>query len=196
MDFAKIPLKRSLLDALMSPLCIDLIALYLELSDWEMVRKIAIENNLAQKNVLSSRKRFITEALARVRTLSGNELHEFHTLNTDEKKLLLWIALCRSNLIVATFGFYLLHEGARLGKTSVSKSDYESFYMHLCDEHAEFKDQSDSYHKLLRRRIFSSARQAGLLAPRTQRIQKPFLSKRLLTLFSKNQDLCLEVLPL
>lgn len=196
MNFAKIPLKRSLLDTLMLPLCSGLIDLYQEFLDWEKVRKAALEKNLAQKNVLSSRKRFTTEALARVRTLTENELQEFHLLNSDEKKILLWIAMCRSNLIVAAFGFHLLHEGARLGKTSVSIGDYEGLYMHLCDEYIEFKEQSDSYHKLLRSRVFRSAQQAGLLEIRNHRVLKQFLSKRLLTLFSKNNDLCLEVLPL
>ena len=189
MDFARIPLRRSLTGALMFPLCNGLIALYEEYADWNKVRQEAIKTNLAQMRVLSSTKRLITEALSRVKTLSAKELQKFSDLSLDEKKIVLWIALCRSNLIVAAFGFYLLNEGSRLGKSSISISDYETFYMHLSDEYPEFKEQSDYYHKRMRETIFSSAKQAGLLEANSHRIIRHLVSQRLLALFSQSKVL-------
>lgn len=82
--------KFSMIDNLMFPLSSEMISLYDEEKDWLSVRKIAIEENLAQKNAISSRERYVDEVLSRVRYLSESEISYFLNQANDNEQHLLY----------------------------------------------------------------------------------------------------------
>lgn len=188
--------KFSMIDNLMFPLSSEMISLYGEEKDWLSVRKIAIEKNLAQKNAVSSRERYVNEVLSRVRYLSEAEIYYFlNQANDNEQHLLLWIALCRSNRLVREFAVKLLRENFLNFKTEVSFDDFDAFYFDLSSSNSELDNVSTQMKNKIRGRIINSAKEAGLLT-KDNFIQPVFLSADFCKCVSDNSLNDLSFLPI
>lgn len=180
----------------MFPLSSEMISLYDEEKDWLSVRKIAIEENLAQKNAISSRERYVDEVLSRVRYLSESEISYFlNQANDNEQHLLLWIALCRSNRLVREFAVKLLRESFLNFKTEVSFDDFDAFYFDLSSSNSELDNVSTQMKNKIRGRIINSAKEAGLLT-KDNFIQPVFLSADFCKCVSDNSLNDLSFLPI
>ena len=185
-----------MIDNLMFPLSSEMISLYDEEKDWLSVRKIAIEENLAQKNAISSRERYVDEVLSRVRYLSESEISYFlNQANDNEQHLLLWIALCRSNRLVREFAVKLLRESFLNFKTEVSFDDFDAFYFDLSSSNSELDNVSTQMKNKIRGRIINSAKEAGLLT-KDNFIQPVFLSADFCKCVSDNSLNDLSFLPI
>lgn len=188
--------KFSMIDNLMFPLSSEMISLYDEEKDWLSVRKIAIEENLAQKNAISSRERYVDEVLSRVRYLYESEISYFlNQANDNEQHLLLWIALCRSNRLVREFAVKLLRESFLNFKTEVSFDDFDAFYFDLSSSNSELDNVSTQMKNKIRGRIINSAKEAGLLT-KDNFIQPVFLSADFCKCVSDNSLNDLSFLPI
>ena len=188
--------KFSMIDNLMFPLSSEMISLYDEEKDWLSVRKIAIEENLAQKNAISSRERYVDEVLSRVRYLSESEISYFlNQANDNEQHLLLWIALCRANRLVREFAVKLLRESFLNFKTEVSFDDFDAFYFDLSSSNSELDNVSTQMKNKIRGRIINSAKEAGLLT-KDNFIQPVFLSADFCKCVSDNSLNDLSFLPI
>ena len=188
--------KFSMIDNLMFSLSSEIIALYHDEQDWLSVRKIAIENNLAQKNAVSSRERYVNEVLSRVRYLSETEISYFlNQANDNEQHLLLWIALCRSNRLVREFAVKLLRESFLNFKTAVNFDDFDAFYFDLSSSHCELDDVSTTMKSKIRGRIINSAKEVGLLT-KDNYIQPVFLSTDFCKCVEKNSPNDLTFFPI
>lgn len=188
--------KFSMIDNLMFPLSSEMISLYDEEKDWLSVRRIAIEENLAQKNAISSRERYVDEVLSRVRYLSESEISYFlNQANDNEQHLLLWIALCRSNRLVREFAVKLLRESFLNFKTEVSFDDFDAFYFDLSSSNSELDNVSTQMKNKIRGRIINSAKEAGLLT-KDNFIQPVFLSADFCKCVSDNSLNDLSFLPI
>ena len=188
--------KFSMIDNLMFPLSSEMISLYDEEKDWLSVRKIAIEKNLAQKNAVSSRERYVAEVLSRVRYLSEAEIYYFlNQANDNEQHLLLWIALCRANRLAREFAVKLLRESFLNFKSEVSFDDFDAFYFDLSSSNSELDNVSTQMKNKIRGRIINSAKEAGLLT-KDNFIQPVFLSADFCKCVSDNSLNDLSFLPI
>lgn len=188
--------KFSMIDNLMFHLSSEMISLYDEEKDWLSVRKIAIEKNLAQKNAVSSRERYVAEVLSRVRYLSEAEIYYFlNQANDNEQHLLLWIALCRANRLAREFAVKLLRESFLNFKTEVSFDDFDAFYFDLSSSNSELDNVSTQMRNKIRGRIINSAKEAGLLT-KDNFIQPVFLSADFCKCVSDNSLNDLSFLPI
>ena len=188
--------KFSMIDNLMFALSTEMLSLYDEEKDWLSVRKIAIEKNLAQKNAISSRTRYVNEVLSRVRYLYESEISYFlNQANDNEQHLLLWIALCRSNRLVREFAVKLLRESFLNFKTEVSFDDFDAFYFDLSSSNSELDSVSTQMKNKIRGRIINSAKEAGLLT-KDNFIQPVFLSADFCKCVSDNSLNDLSFLPI
>ena len=188
--------KFSMIDNLLFHLSSEMISLYDEEKDWLSVRKIAIEKNLAQKNAVSSRERYVNEVLSRVRYLSEAEIYYFlNQANDNEQHLLLWIALCRANRLAREFAVKLLRESFLNFKTEVSFDDFDAFYFDLSSSNSELDNVSTQMKNKIRGRIINSAKEAGLLT-KDNFIQPVFLSADFCKCVSDNSLNDLSFLPI
>lgn len=188
--------KFSMIENLMFPLSSEMISLYDEEKDWLSVRKIAIEKNLAQKNAVSSRERYVDEVLSRVRYLSEAEIYYFlNQANDNEQHLLLWIALCRANRLAREFAVKLLRESFLNFKSEVSFDDFDAFYFDLSSSNSELDNVSTQMKNKIRGRIINSAKEAGLLT-KDNFIQPVFLSADFCKCVSDNSLNDLSFLPI
>lgn len=194
MNLDEIPFRKSIIAASIIYLCKDLVFLYLKYHDWDKVKMQALDDNLAQKETISSRKRYTQEALARAKTLTKEELSAFYSLSSDEQLMLMWVAFCRHNALGAFFAVRVLHTPAvELGQ-AVTNSDYDRFYADLRDEYSKFQNVSEIIYKKLRGNIFATLITAGLM-DRQHRVIRKYRSSSFNSLFLNHDPDELQLLP-
>ena len=176
-------------------LCDRCLGLYQELKNWDAVRQQAIDTNLPQVASLASRRRYIGETIYRLKFLTEDEIIAYPSLSSEERLMLLWIALCRGDYLACSFGMTLLNAFVNSGKRVISNDDYKIFYSHLCDECEKFRGKTESSIKKMRGWILNSARQAQLLEAKLE-IRRKYPSDKFISLIRAHDVSDLLVLPI
>jgi hypothetical protein len=141
-----------------------LAALYLELGDWELVRKKTIAENLLQTRTLSSSTRMYREIAARLMTLSARELDFLALATTKEQGYLLWLAICRRYEFLGEFAIEVIRERFLTLKPDLRFEDFDSFFNRKAEGHPEFDSIRPSTRSKLRQVLFRILREADLLS--------------------------------
>ncbi len=156
-------IKTSMIDGLMFELTAEILRLRSQEGSLEAAGKAAVLSNAPSKRTENSRKRYVTEALSRLRRLTEQETDSFATLSLEDQRLLLWIALCRTYPIVRRFATELLRDSLLVSKKPVSDGDYNAFFSRLAAEEPVYDQLSVPYRQKIKHTIFGAARNAGLL---------------------------------
>lgn len=85
------------------PETVETARLYLDLGDWNAVRRQVVEDNLYQLNAESSRKRVAGELIKRLRTLTDDEIRFLVDSHLDDQSAMLWVSVCRTYQFVSTY---------------------------------------------------------------------------------------------
>ncbi len=145
---------------------LKLIALYLELGDWDSVRDNVFENNLLQARTINTLRRVSREVISRLKTLCLNEIKLFSTLSHQEQGYLLWLAVCRRYRFIADFAVEVLRERYISLKADLNYEDFDSFFNRKSDWYAELNEISPATRYKLRQVLFKMLREAELLTPK------------------------------
>jgi len=157
---------------------VKLAVLYLELEDWNSVRKRAVAENLLQTRTVATLKRVCREVISRLKTLSPVELELVTDGGHQEQAYLLWLAVCRRYTFIADFAVEVLRERYITLKTVVSYEDYDSFFNQKSEWHSELDEIRPTTRNKLRQVLFKMLREADLLA-NDNMINAAMLSPRL-----------------
>lgn len=142
---------------------LKLIALYLDLGDWNAVRDNVSANNILQARTLNSLRRISSEIISRLKTLSPGEIKLFTGLSPQEQSYLLWLAVCRRYRFIADFAVEVLRERYISLKNDLSYEDFDSFFNRKSEWHAELDDIRPVTRHKLRQVLFKMLREADLL---------------------------------
>ncbi|MAT50828.1 MAG: hypothetical protein CMK32_06570 [Porticoccaceae bacterium] len=164
---------------------VKLVELYLSVKDWEKVRDQALSSNLLQSRTESTAKRTCREAIARLKTLSGEELIFLSEANHQDQAYLLWIAVCRLYRFIADFAVEVIRERFLSMKLDLTFEDFDAFYNRKSEWHDELDDASASTRAKLRQVLFRILREAGLLG-KDKAIHAVLLSPGLVELIRQN----------
>lgn len=139
--------------------------LYLELGDWDAVKKAIISENLIQAQALSSLKRYTFELINRIRSLSRAELEFLVHGYAADGDLLLWISLCRYYTFIGDFCREVLHERYCSYRTDLPVEEYDVFFSRQLIWHPELEELTDRTRKEIKKSLFRFLREAHLLSP-------------------------------
>ena len=99
---------------------------FLEIGDWDSVQVWAVETNLLQARTLSSAKRICSELITRLSRLSNTELQRLVAAHSDERRVWLWIAICRAYALIREFAVEVVHERYLAGtRDPLTLADYQ-----------------------------------------------------------------------
>lgn len=143
--------------------CISLASKYIELGDWDLVKKSAIEQNLIQARALGSLKRIVHELIYRLKSLDKKELEWLIEANQQEQLYMLWLTICRSYRFIAEFSDEVLREQFITFNLVLSHEDYDLFFRHKADWHAELDELSDLTKQKVRQVLFKMLTEANLI---------------------------------
>lgn len=147
--------------ALLQPESVTIAKLYLEVGDWDLVKEKVIAENLLQSRALSTLKRLSHEIIARLETLSIDELTLLTESEYQDQAYILWIAICRYYRFIADFATEVLRERFITFKPDLQHSDFDTFLNRKCDWHSELDSLSVSTRKKLRQVLFKMLRDAN-----------------------------------
>jgi len=143
---------------------IKLSELYLRLRDWSEVRQKTLAENLLQLNTHSSQIRTYREVSSRLQQLSDIELELFMDCSEQDKRHLLWLAICRYYKFIEEFAVEVLREKFLSMDTSLTHHDYDVFFNRKSEWHDELYALSHSTRNKLRQVLFLMLVEAGLLS--------------------------------
>lgn len=137
--------------------------LYLELTDWSQVRQRAVETNLLQTRTVSTGKKLTSELVSRLKTLTDDEVNLLAKGNLDEKRAILWLALCKRYTFLRDVAVELLREKYLRADSRLTAQDYEHFFNIKADWHPELDKLNAATRKNIKQTLLQILREAGLL---------------------------------
>ena len=158
---------------------------YLELSDWHLVKKKVVDENLLQAKAESSLKRISQELIGRLKMLSLEETEWLVRTNRQEQLYILWLAICRRYKFIAEFATEVLRERFITLKVDLTHEAFDVFFNHKCDWYSELDNLSESTKDKLRQVLFKMMREVGFLNT-DNIIQGVMLSSTFLDQIKKN----------
>ena len=154
--------------------------LYLESSDWSLVSKSVIDENILQKGSLSGRKRLFVELQKRLETLTPEQLAFYEDASSSDVKNLTMLSCFKLYGFIYDFATEVMRKKLLLFDFQVLNSDYESFYDSKAVSYENLNTISDGTQKKLKQVMFKMFEQAGFIdSVKTKNIQKPYLSEEL-----------------
>lgn len=167
-------------------------ALFIELGNWNLVRDVAVEQNLLQSRTVKSSVRLGQEICSRLKTLREKELNLLVDGTVKDKGYILWLALCRRYKFIRDFAVEVLREKPLNLETELQIEDFESFFNQKAEMHHELEALKPETKIKGQRTLFKMLREADLLStenriypalPSTSLINAVFLDSQKEALF-------------
>lgn len=153
---------------------------YLDCRDWHEVARWAVAENILQSRTQNTAKRISSELIYRLKTLSDTELSRLAAAPLDERKVWLWIAICRAYSLVREFAVEVIRERFLAGNTrALSLVDFDAFYERKTAMEPSLASVSSSTLQKIRQKTFQLLIEAGLLS-HDKSVSGVIISERLL----------------
>lgn len=167
---------------------------FIQTHSWEDVQHEVLENNLLQLRTQSSIKRVAREIITRLKALTDEEINFFTDATSEEKKLLLWIAICRTYQFIKEFAVEVLKEKILTLNHTLESETYDAFFHAKAQWHKELDKQSESTKNKQRQVLFRILREVGII-DKSGSIMPMMISERLKSLLSHTARGDLYLLP-
>ena len=168
---------------------------YFELKDWDAVKAKVKGENLIQARTKSSLRRVYQELSPRLQALSIAQLELLVEGNYQEKKQLLWFAICKRYVFIRELAIEVLHEKYLRLDYELTEFDYEAFFNRKADWHPELDKLEDTTRKKIRQRVFWLLRESDLITD--GRIIIPtILSNRVIKALAPDAPMSYQIFPI
>ena len=154
---------------------------YAELKDWELVKKEVEENNLLQKNKISTIKRVFIELKGRLQKLTPLQFDFLLDSDSTSQRLMIFIGICKSYNFIGEFVVEVLRYKMMTFDNALLDSDYHRFYETKSITNEELENATEATQKKLRTQIFKILEEAGLInSTKDKWITPPMLTRSLI----------------
>ena len=101
---------------------------YLEYKDWDKVKDLVIEENIMQKQSVSSRKRVFIEIKRRIESLTSNQLEFINEANSSDIRNLVFLSILKTYRFIFEFMAEVISKKVLMFDYKILNSDYETFF--------------------------------------------------------------------
>lgn len=172
--------------ALYVPESIAVAALMRVHREWDVVSRLAANENVLRQRKAASRKRILREIRYRLEQLTPAELAFFCDAAPQDQRQLLFLAVCGRFRFIREFVEEVLRPKARALEHELYRGDFARFFDRKAAEFPEIERLTDKSRAKIVQVMVRMLAEAGLLESTvTQRIQRPIPSKALLHLLAK-----------
>ena len=166
--------------SLLVPETIEVIKKYQELKDWNKVRELVIEDNILQKNAISSRKRIFTELKRRINSLTNQELSLITQLGDSQLKYLVFLSILKTYRFIYEFMVEVVLQKYLLFDYKILNSDYESFFESKQLNVEQLNQITDTTKYKLKQVLFRMLEEVQIIDDTKNKIiKKPYLDEEL-----------------
>ncbi len=136
---------------------------YVDCRDWDEVKRRIVQDNLANLNAESTRKRFASEVAKRLRNLHDGEIAFFADAVVDDQRAMLWVAICRTYPILRSFSRDVVSARFANMVPDVPKTAWLAFVEDEKPDHPELERLTEKSLKKLEIRTFGMLRECRLI---------------------------------
>ncbi len=167
----------------------EVIKKYLEFRDWGKTKDFVIEENIMQKQSVSSRKRVFIEIKRRVESLTSEQLEYFKDASSSDIRNLIFLAILKTYRFIFEFIVEVVLKKFLMFDYRILNSDYESFFesKKYAIEQLENITQNTEYK--LKQVLFRILEESMFIdSTKNKNILKPILSNEVIELIAVGGD--------
>lgn len=138
---------------------------YLQHRDWKITKEIVLAENTIQSKTNASLIRFNREVVSRLEILTDEQIKLLVDGSATEKKLILWVAVCRKHKFINDFAIEVIREKFLQLNYKITYKDFDIFFNQKAEWHDELDKLTDSTRGKIRQVLFRMMREADILLP-------------------------------
>lgn len=136
---------------------------YLKLQNWDKAKEILLSENTIQSKTNASLIRFNREVVSRLQLLTDDQIKLLVEGSVTERKLILWVAVCRKHKFINDFAIEVVREKFLQLNYKVTYKDFDIFFNQKAEWHDELDKLTDSTRSKVRQVLFRMMREADIL---------------------------------
>lgn len=166
---------------------------FLKCKDWEKVKDITIEENIMQKNSVSSRKRVFVEIKRRIESLTSQQLEYVNEANSSDIRNLIFLSILKTYKFICEFMLEVILKKVLMFDYKILNSDYEAFFESKKYAVEQLENITESTQYKLKQVLFRILEEASIIdSTKNKNIQKPHLSSDLCELIVRDNPIYLK----
>lgn len=142
--------------------------LFLELRDWEAVKKHVEGGNLLQARTKSTAGRVFREISSRLKLLEDIELRVLLKGTPQERNQIIWLSICKRHPFIRDFAVEVIQEKHQSLKKELFLEDFDNFFQAKAEWHEELERLQHPTRLKLRRTAFKMMRDVGIVSEDNQ----------------------------
>ena len=136
---------------------------FLRERSWIAARHSILTENLFQARSRRTAERLVRETVARLKTLTEQQLALLTESTEEGQRQILWLGICKRYAFIREFAIEVVRERFLQLGPPITRGDYEVFYNAKAAWHPELEDFGQATRDKLRQNLFKMLRDAGLL---------------------------------
>ncbi|MCK6600087.1 MAG: DUF1819 family protein [Bdellovibrionaceae bacterium] len=136
---------------------------YLQFRSWEKVNELVLAENTIQSKTNASLVRFNREIVSRLQLLTDDQIKLLVEGSIAERKLILWVAICRKHKFINDFATEVIREKFLQLNFKVTYKDFDIFFNKKSEWHDELDHLTDSSRSKVRQVLFRMMRESDIL---------------------------------
>ena len=166
---------------------------YLEYKDWNKVKEIVIEENIMQKQSVSSRKRVFTEIKRRIETLSNEQLEYVNESSSSDIRNFIFLTILKTYRFIFEFMTEVISKKVLMFDYKILNSDYETFFESKRYAVEQLESITEATQYKLKQVLFRILEVAMIIDnTKSKNILKPHLSGEVIKLIIKDNPIYLK----
>lgn len=171
----------------------EVIKKYLELKDWNKVKNIVIEENIMQKQSISSRKRVFVELKRRIESLTSNQLEFINEASSSEIRNLIFLSILKTYRFIFEFMVEVISKKVLMFDYKILNSDYEVFFESKKYSIEQLETITEATQYKLKQALFRILEEAMIVdSTKNKNIQKVHLSSEVCEMIIKDNPIYLK----
>lgn len=166
---------------------------YLEYKDWDKVKDLVIEENIMQKQSVSSRKRVFTEIKRRIESLTSSQLEFVNEANSSDIRNLIFLSILKTYRFIFEFMAEVISKKVLMFDYKILNSDYETFFESKKYAVEQLENITEATQYKLKQVLFRILEEAMVIDnTKSKNILKPHLSGEVIELIVKDNPVYLK----
>jgi hypothetical protein len=166
---------------------------YLEYKDWDKVKDLVIEENIMQKQSVSSRKRVFAEIKRRIESLTSNQLEFINEANSSDIRNLIFLSILKTYRFIFEFMAEVISKKVLMFDYKILNSDYETFFESKKYAVEQLENITEATQYKLKQVLFRILEEAMVIDnTKSKNILKPHLSGEVIELIVKDNPVYLK----
>ena len=171
----------------------EVIKKYLEFRDWDKTSIFVIEENIMQKQSISSRKRVFVEIKKRIESLTSDQLEFINDASSSEIRNLIFLSILKTYRFIFEFMVEVISKKVLMFDYKILNSDYEVFFESKKYSIEQLENISETTQYKLKQVLFRILEEAMIIdSTKNKNIQKVHLSSEVCELIIKDNPVYLK----